>query len=197
MKFRHTTLIFIILSSYSSAHAQENNSQVHTEAIQAQKVANHFSKIHTMTGDFLQFNSRGERTHGTFYLERPGKIRFIYKDSPLRIISDGQFILVKNTKLNTLNLYPLQKTPLNLLLSDKIDLRNNLIEFKKEARAITIVLNSNNSIIHMIFHPKTYELQQWSMIDQQHIETTIQIINPRTGVRFAQGTFNIDYQHSK
>lgn len=46
----------------------------------------------------------------------------------------------------------------------------------------------------MIFDPKSHELRQWTMIDRQNLETTVQLINPRTGVRFAEGMFDIDYK---
>ncbi len=50
----------------------------------AQQIANQFSSVKTLTGDFVQFGPRGEQTEGTFYIERPGKIRFNYnKPSPI------------------------------------------------------------------------------------------------------------------
>ena len=42
----------------------------------AQKIANHFSSVKTMMGEFVQFGPRGEQTGGKFYIERPGKLRF-------------------------------------------------------------------------------------------------------------------------
>lgn len=46
----------------------------------AQKIANHFSSVKTMMGEFVQFGPRGEQTGGKFYIERPGKLRFNYED---------------------------------------------------------------------------------------------------------------------
>ncbi len=50
-------------------------------AAAAQQIADHFSAVRTMTGEFVQFGPRGEQTGGTFYLQRPGKVRFDYKAS--------------------------------------------------------------------------------------------------------------------
>lgn len=182
----------------SYAQTQEQQASLEQARASAQTIADHFSQIRTMTGDFVQFGPRGEMTQGTFYLERPGKIRFVYKNSPIRVISDGKSVVINNRKLDTWSLYQLQQTPMSVLLSDHIDLSSNhLLEFKQEPGAVTIVIADNSmgkSKIRMIFDPKTYELRQWTMIDRQNLETTVQLINPRTGVRFADGMFDIDYK---
>lgn len=192
--------VLLAVADPAISHAQTQPQQISVEQIKAnaQQIADHFSKIRTMTGDFVQFGPRGEMTEGTFYMERPGKIRFTYKNSPVRVISDGQSVAINNKKLDTWSLYQLQQTPMKLLLSDHIDVSNgNLLEFRQESSAITLVIVDNSmgkSKIRMIFDPKTYELRQWTIIDRQNLETTIQLINPRTGVRFADGMFDIDYQ---
>src|SRR6185503_12414844 len=57
----------------------------------AQKIANHFSGVQTMAGEFVQFGPRGEQTGGKFYIQRPGKIRFNYeKPSATTVVSDGR-----------------------------------------------------------------------------------------------------------
>ena len=64
----------------------------------------------------MQFGPRGEQTGGKFYIQRPGKIRFNYEaPSGFRVISDGKSVVIDNRKLNTMDLYPLSKTPLKLL----------------------------------------------------------------------------------
>src|SRR5262245_66322209 len=89
----------------------------------AQKIADHFSGVQTMTGEFVQFGPRGEQTGGKFYIQRPGKIRFNYeKPSATTVVSDGRSVVVENIKLKTADLYPLSKTPLKLLLDDNIEL---------------------------------------------------------------------------
>ena len=79
----------------------------------AQAIADHFSGVKTMQGEFVQFGPRGEQTGGKFFIQRPGKLRFNYDDpSPMRVIADGNNVAIGNTKLKTWDLYPLSKTPL-------------------------------------------------------------------------------------
>jgi len=205
MKFMSFIMTAVVCTSVFSgiaipvaSYAQTQDISAEKAKANAQQIADHFSQIRTMTGDFVQFGPRGEMTQGTFYLERPGKIRFVYKNSPIRVISDGKSVVINNKKLDTWSLYQLRQTPMNLLLGDRIDLTGgHLLEFRQEPGAITIVIadpSIGKSKIRMIFDPNTYELRQWTMIDRQNLETTVQLVNARTGVRFADGMFNIDYQ---
>jgi hypothetical protein len=95
----------------------------------AQKIADHFSSVKSMTGEFVQFGPKGEQSGGKFFLERPGKIRFNYDGaSNFKVISDGRSVIILNKKLNTSDLYPLSKTPLKLLLDTKIDLSGDRVK---------------------------------------------------------------------
>lgn len=168
-------------------------------AASAQKIADHFSAVKTMTGKFVQFGPKGEQTGGTFYIERPGKIRFNYDKSPIRVIADGESVVINNRKLDTWDLYPLSKTPLKLLLASRIDLGGGRLEsVKQDPDMTTLVLGDKsvfgNSKITMMFDPKSYELKQWTITDAQKLDTTVMIFDLRTGVRFTDDMFKIDYQ---
>ncbi|WP_054310347.1 outer membrane lipoprotein carrier protein LolA [Mesorhizobium sp. 1M-11] len=165
----------------------------------AQKIADHFSAVKSMTGEFVQFGPKGEQTGGKFFLERPGKIRFNYEGAAnFKVISDGESVVLLNKKLQTSDLYPLSKTPLKLLLEDRIDLSGDRVKnVKEEEDLITIKLSDKqvfgNSTITMMFDPKTYDLRQWTITDAQGKDTTVMIFNTREGVSFAPDTFKIDY----
>lgn len=167
--------------------------------VAAQKIADHFSAVKTMTGEFVQFGPRGEQTGGKFFLERPGKIRFNYDGpSKFQVIADGQSVVILNKKLKTSDLYPLSKTPLKLLLADRIDLSGDRVKNVKEEDDLTTIQLGDKSVfgnskITMMFDPKSYELRQWTITDAQGKDTTVMIFNTREGVNFAADTFKIDY----
>ncbi|EJF87718.1 outer-membrane lipoprotein carrier protein LolA [Bartonella rattimassiliensis] len=170
-------------------------SQASNKMVKAQNVVNHFAAIRTMTGDFIQFSPKGKMSQGTFYLERPGKIRFMYKKLPLQIIADGQFVGINNRALNTWNFSQLSQTPMKFLLDDKIDISSGrLVAFREDPGAVTIVLRDKTigaGQIRMVFDSQGSALRQWTIVDQQNLETTVQIMNVQTGVRFAQGMFTL------
>ena len=168
-------------------------------AAAAQQIADHFSSLRTLTGEFVQFGPKGEQTGGTFYLERPGKIRFNYNDSPIRVISDGNQVVINNRKLDTWDMYALGTTPLKMLLADRIDLGGGRLQsVKQDPDMTTLVVGDKtafgNSKITMMFDPQSKDLKQWTITDAQGLDTTIMVFNIRSGVRFTDDMFKIDYQ---
>ncbi len=165
----------------------------------AQKIADHFSSVKTMMGEFVQFGPRGEQTGGKFYIERPGRLRFNFEDpSPIRVIADGKNVVIGNLKLKTWDIYPLSKTPLSLLLADRIDLSNQMVrDVKQEPDLTTIVLGNRtvfgDSTITMMFDSKTYDLRQWTITDPQKKDTSVMIYNVKNGLSFDKRVFTIPY----
>ncbi len=163
----------------------------------AQQIADHFSSIKTMTGEFVQFGPRGEQTGGKFFIERPGKIRFNYEaPSPMRVIADGRSVVIGNKKLETWQVYPLSKTPLKILLGESIDLKGKMVrKVKEDPDLTTIVLGDKsvfgNSTITLMFDPKTLDLRQWTITDAQGKNTSVMIFNVQTGMKFEKSIFRI------
>ncbi|KGD87455.1 MULTISPECIES: outer membrane lipoprotein carrier protein LolA [Rhizobium/Agrobacterium group] len=168
-------------------------------SVAAQKIADHFSSVKTMMGEFVQFGPRGEQTGGKFYIERPGKLRFNFEDpSPIRVIADGKNVVIGNLKLKTWDIYPLSKTPLSLLLASRIDLGNQMVrDVQEESDLTTIVLGNKtvfgDSTITMMFDSKTYDLRQWTITDAQNKDTSVMIYNVQNGVKFDDKVFTIPY----
>lgn len=165
----------------------------------AQQLADHFSSVKTMTGEFIQFGPNGEQTGGKFFIDRPGKLRFNYEaPSAVRVIADGKAVVIGNRKLKTWDLYPLDKTPLKLLLSERIDLSGDTVQSVTEDPDLTTIILGNKSIfgdstISLMFDPKTFELKQWTIRDAQGKDTSVMIYNVQTGVRFADNVFEVPY----
>lgn len=169
----------------------------------AQRIADHFSGIETMTGEFVQFGPRGEQTGGKFFMQRPGKIRFNYDGkSGFRVIADGKSVSIENKKMNTMDLYPLSKTPLKMLLADRIDLSGDTVKSVEEDDDLTTIKLSDKQVfgkatITMMFDPKSYDLRQWTITDAQGKDTTVMVFNVRQGVALDQSMFKIDYRKNQ
>jgi outer membrane lipoprotein-sorting protein len=166
----------------------------------AQQIADHFSRVKTMMGEFVQFGPSGESTGGRFFIERPGKLLFLYEaPSPIRVVADGKSLVVNNKKLDTWDAYPLDKTPLKLLLGERIDLGGNRVRRVTEADDLTTIVMGDKQVfgdseITMMFDPNNYDLRQWTIRDAQGKDTTVIVSNVREGVKFAAGTFDVPYQ---
>ena len=171
-----------------------------TDAKTVKAISKHFSGVPTLTGEFIQFGPKGQQTGGKFYLQRPGRIRFDYnKPSPVSVFSDGKTVAIENRKLKTWDFYPLSKTPLRLLLANRIDVGDKSIkEVKSEADMTTVVLGDRSifgdSKITLMFDPKSFELRQWTITDDQGKDTSVMIFNVQKNVKLSKRLFKINYQ---
>ena len=116
----------------------------------------------------------------------------------MRVIADGRSVVIGNTKLKTWDIYPLSKTPLALLLDNRIDLKSKMVrDVKEEPDLITIKLGDKSvfadSTITMMFDPASYELRQWTITDNQGKDTSVMIFNTQTGLAFDESVFTIPY----
>lgn len=167
--------------------------------VDANTIADHFSSVKSMSGDFVQSGPKAEKKHGRFFLQRPGKIRFNYAgQSGISVIADGKSLVVYNRKLKTSRLYALSKTPLKLLLDNKVDFSGSRLKsIRDDGAQITVKLADRsafgNSNISMVFDRKSLDLRRWSLTDEKGLTTTVTISNVRQGVRAPEGTFVIDY----
>jgi outer membrane lipoprotein-sorting protein len=48
--------------------------------------------------------------------------------------------------------------------------------------------------LNLIFDRKTYDLRQWTVTDQQGLQTMVALYNVETGKQLASDLFKIDYQ---
>ena len=166
-------------------------------------ISKHFSGVPSLKGEFVQFGPKGQQTGGKFYLQRPGKIRFDYdKPSPISVFADGKTIAINNKKLKTWDFIPLSKTPLRLLLANKIDVSDKSIESVKTEVDLTTVVLGNKSVfgdskITLMFDPKSFELRQWTITDNQGKDTSVMIFNVEKNVKLSKRLFKIDYHRIK
>src|SRR5437763_14606792 len=126
-----------------------------------------------MVGKFVQVGPDGGRTEGTFYIQKPGRVRFAYDPpSPVDIISDGSSVVVRDRKLATQDIIPLSQTPLRYLLTDRIDLMRdtNVVAVHADDNYVSIAVEEKQLMIGttrlvMMFGSKDFRLKQWVVTD--------------------------------
>lgn len=166
-----------------------------------QQITAKLSSVETMDGEFVQYNPNGAQVTGKFYIARPGRVRFQY-DPPttLSVIADGKSVLVFDKKLQTYDIWPLSQTPLRLLLEDNL----NLVASDKVTRVgvapdlIEVEMRDetrfSSGTLNLIFDSKTFDLRQWTVTDEQGLQTMVALYNVETGKKLAADLFKIDYQ---
>jgi outer membrane lipoprotein-sorting protein len=166
------------------------------------RVSAYLSNVQTLTGNFIQIGPDGGRTEGTFYIQKPGKVRFEYNPpSPIDVIADGSSVVVRDRKLATQDLYPLSQTPLRYLLADKIDLQRDthLVSVSADDVFVTVVIEEKQVLtgthrLMMMFGAKDFQLRQWTVTDPQGYDTTVAVYNLDQKSKPDPALFKINYE---
>jgi len=149
------------------------------------RISMYLSSVQTMVGNFVQIGPDGSRTQGTFYLQKPGKMRFEYNPpTPIDIIADGSSVVVRDRNLATQDLYPLSQTPLRYLLADRIDLLRDtdVVSVSADDTFVTVVVEEKQLVVGtsklmVMFDAKDLTLKQWTVTDPQGLDTTVAVYN--------------------
>jgi len=168
------------------------------------KISNYLSGVQTLVGNFVQIGPDGRRVEGTFYIQKPGKVRFAYNPpSPIDVIADGSAVVVHDRSLETSDYYPLSQTPLRYLLADRIDLLRDtdLVSVSADDAFISVVIEetrllAGTSRLMIMFDAKNLQLRQWTVTDPQGLDTTVAVYNLDTTKKPDPNLFVINYQNN-
>ena len=163
------------------------------------RASDYLNTIKSVQGRFTQLAADGRSVGGTFYLRKPGRIRFEYdKPNPILIVADGSSVAVSNSNLKTTDRYPLINSPLRLLLSESINLVTDprISEVKKEPGILSFTARETTGpargAITLVFADSgQLELRQWEVVDAQGTRTTIALNEVRQNANIPPTMFVI------
>ena len=156
------------------------------------------SSIKTMVGRFIQIDTKGQRIEGTFYLQRPDKIRFRYNPpSREEIISVGRGFYVIDRKEKTQYAYPQDKVPLRQFLDEKVDLLHaGLVAINQSANYLELTLQDDTPVgtvkVELVFDKATQDLAQWVLTNPDGSELTFSVYDVQKGVDIPKATFYLN-----
>ena len=168
------------------------------------RISLYLSSVQTMVGNFVQVGPDGGKTQGTFYIQKPGKVRFEYNPpTPIDIIADGSSVVVRDRNLATQDLYPLSQTPLRYLLADRIDILRDtdVISVTSDDTFVTVVIEEKQLVVGtsrlmIMFDAKDLALKQWTVTDPQGLDTTVAVFNLDASKKPDPNLFVINYQRN-
>ena len=162
------------------------------------RITNYLNGISTMEGTFVQVGPDGDLSEGTFYMRRPGRVRFEFNPpNPTLIVADGFWVAVYDTVDNACDRFPLSETPLDLLLRNRVDLRTSksvksIERSAGQLRVKAIDPNApNQGSITMIFADNPLALTQWIVIDGEGLATTVALSETKRNVKLSPKLFFI------
>jgi outer membrane lipoprotein-sorting protein len=165
------------------------------------RVEQYLSGIDTMHARFVQTASNGTTARGEVWVDRPGKLRFEYEPpANLLLVSNGTLLLYYDRELEQTSYVPISQTPLWFLVRERIDLARiddyelAGIERGEKTLRLEIVQEGGQpgdpGSLTLVFEDDPLRLRKWHLVDQQGIETTVALLNPRFGLEVASKRFD-------
>ena len=160
----------------------------------------YLQSLRSAQGRFRQSNPNGSVQTGTFYLQKPGRIRFEYDSPPgAMVIADGTWVGVFDPKSNrNPTRYPLGRTPLSLLLRDRLSLAEPGLVLGATRGAdgtdITVVdpRAPREGRMRMRFSEDPVRLREWEITTKTGQRTRVALTELATGVAVDPSLFNLE-----
>ncbi len=164
------------------------------------QISDYLNQLQTAQGGFTQINGDGTLSTGQVYIKRPGRIRFEYNppEESLVLATGGQVAIFDPRSNTGPDRYPLNQTPLNIILQRNVDL--------SAARMVTGVVSDGTTTtvtaqdpdnpqygnIQLVFTANPVELRQWIITDDVGNQTTLVLNDLATGGEIGDIMFNIN-----
>jgi len=161
----------------------------------------YLTNLRSAVATFTQENPDGTTVTGTFYMKKPGKMRFEY-DAPSDslVVADGRTLAIFDAKSNVSpQRYPQRRTPLSMLSADDIDVTSSVFVRRIEetgGRAYVTMFDPakpRNGQMVMIFNINPMQLVEWVLTDKSGLETRVILDDLQTGVELRNRLFSIGW----
>ena len=160
MKNLYLLIIFTLLTTQTLASTKKD-------------IIKNLQKTNNLSFNFEQ-NINGKIQNGKCIIKYPKKIFCQYKLKNKKIlVSDGKLLAIKT--ITSYYLYPIKKTPLNLILDKDFILNkiNSLNDRIIDNKFINFTFKENDNEINLFFDKNTHNLIGWQTIDiYQNISIT-------------------------
>lgn len=191
--------------SLGSTHAQTNApvaaTPVATEAATSpadlQRAESYLQTLKTVKARFAQTNPDGSVSKGTFYLSRPGRLRFEY-DAPITdfVVADGFLIHFYDGVAKQASNAPIGQTLADFLLRKKITLSGDVkaTRVRRGGGLLQITLVQVNdpgagSLTLGFTEGPEYQLKKWRVVDATGAITEIDLSEFQPNVTLAPSLF--------
>lgn len=163
------------------------------------EVSNYLNGLQTAQGGFTQINADGTLSTGQIYIKRPGRIRFEYNapDNSLVMAGGGQVAIFDPRSNNGPDRYPLNQTPLKIILERNVNLGAARMVTGHTSDGTTTTITAQDpdhpeyGNIQMVFTGSPVELRQWIVTDDVGSQTTVILNDMTAGGSISDVKFNI------
>jgi outer membrane lipoprotein-sorting protein len=168
-------------------------------------LSNYLNKLVTAETEFTQINADGTVSTGQIYIQRPGRVRFEYAppDASLVMASAGTVAIFDSKSNQPPEQYPLERTPLNLILGANIDLGKARMVVGHSADGSATRVRAQDpghpeyGTIDLMFTADPVALRQWVITDDLGQQTTVILGEMETGGSYKTSFFSLEIEKKK
>lgn len=182
----------------------QSNTPLNKAAV-TQQAEHYLNALGTIKARFVQTTHDGAQLVGTFYLDRPGKLRFQY-DPPIKdfVVADGLFIYFYDGELGEQTNAPIGSTMADFLLRDNIKLSGDIhVEnIKRGGGYLQMELSQAEDRgagrLMLAFDEKPFKLRKWRIVDPQGLITEVELFYMKNNIDLDDSLFSYrDPNHGK
>ena len=187
---------FIIFSIFAVNLTFSYASEYHDNKIKI--IEESWNSVRTMSGNFLQTNSDGTMTYGKFFLSKPFKSKFVYKNEEDIIVTNQSLIAVLDNEGYQLDSYPIGQSPLKDILRDKVDLihkdKKVIIKEDEENYIAKIRFSNKPGEVELSFTKDDLTLKKWQIIDEFEQVTVLEFTKIKKNISINPEIYSIRYK---
>lgn len=181
--------VLAVLLSVSAARANED----------LQKAETYLNGLKNMKADFTQTywdeNNNEQVLTGTFYLDRPGRMRFEFNEIEDFIVADGFFVYFYDAEERQQTNAPIGQTLADFILQDDISFTDDItVEDIKKSNGYTYITLTQTAdpsagSLQLMFSQIPYALKKWRVVDALGTAVDVKFENMTEDVDFESGFF--------
>ena len=189
-----TMKYLLLLSALAFSFPSTANDSVLSQA------ENWFVNLDTAQSRFEQIAYDGTSMRGTFYIDRPGRLRFEY-DAPTRdyIVADGFQIHFYDSESDQYSSGPIGATLADFILRDNLSFDDDAItveDISETDRTTNITLYQSDqegmSTLTLTFDKEPFTLSSWTIEDAQGLTTSVILRDFEKTARIDPTLFKVD-----
>lgn len=168
------------------------------ERLMLADISDYLNSITTLTSDFKQINDDGTVSTGKLYIRKPGRMRFEYDppEQALVIAAASAVVIIDKKSNQPPETYPLNRTPLALVLRPNIDLTRSRMVREARFDGVATVVSAfdpkepDSGFIEMTFTDNPTRLREWVIHDASGTRTKVILGTPETGMTLPNSMFD-------
>jgi outer membrane lipoprotein-sorting protein len=159
-------------------------------------VENYLQELGSARARFVQTTHDGTQLVGTFYLKRPGKLRFEY-DDPIEdfVVADGFFIYFYDAELGEQTNAPIGQTLADFFLRSNVSLDDDVKvdSIKRNGGFLQVKLvqfdDPEAGSLTLGFKENPFTLSKWRVQDAQGLITEVELFYLKTDIKHPSDLF--------